>query len=209
MVLCAHSDDQILGPGGTLAKYANEGKDIVIIVFSFGEKTHPWLKKKHTIEMRVKESQEAAKVIGAKETMFFGLEEGKFAKQIEERDISEKTATLIKKYKPSKIFVHSMDDPHPDHRNVNKFVLGLCDEINYKGDVYVFDIWNPVNFKKGGHLKLVVDTTKTFKTKIKALKCFKSQWLARALLLWSVYFKALKNGFQNNCRYAEVFYKVR
>ena len=37
LFLCAHNDDQLIGAGGTIAKYAKEGKKIVTIVFSFGE----------------------------------------------------------------------------------------------------------------------------------------------------------------------------
>src|SRR3989344_6395589 len=95
LVLCAHSDDQILGLGGTLAKYSNEGKKITIIIFSYGEKSHPWLKKKVTVRMRVKESQEAGKVIGAEKTIFMGLEEGRFPDDIEAKGIHEKIKRLV------------------------------------------------------------------------------------------------------------------
>ena len=66
MVFCAHSDDQMFGAGGALAKYAREGGKIFTVVFSFGEYSHPWLRKRVTIEIRVEESQRADKVIGIK-----------------------------------------------------------------------------------------------------------------------------------------------
>ena len=98
LVLCAHSDDQIFGVGGTLAKYAQEGKRIIIVVFSYGERSHPWLKKKVTVKMRVKESQEAGRIIGAEKTIFFGVQEGKFLEDIRERDIHDRVYRIIKKY---------------------------------------------------------------------------------------------------------------
>lgn len=36
LVIVAHSDDQMLGPGGTLVKYAKEGKEIHTVIFSYG-----------------------------------------------------------------------------------------------------------------------------------------------------------------------------
>ena len=209
LVLCAHSDDQIFGVGGTLAKYAEEGKRILIVVFSYGEKSHPWLKKKVTVKIRVKESHEAAKIIGIEKTIFLGIEEGKFSREIEEKDIHDKIYRLIKKYRPAKIFTHTGDDPMPDHSATSKFVLELCNEIDYKGEVYSFDVWNPIKIKERNIPKLYIDTSKTFHKKIKALKCFESQWMSMVSLLWSVYYRAIKNGLKAHCLFAEVFYKVR
>ncbi|MFC1753938.1 PIG-L deacetylase family protein [Thermoproteota archaeon] len=209
LVLCAHSDDQIFGLGGTLAKYASDGKRIVVVVFSYGEKSHPWLKREVTVKMRVKESHEAAKIIGVEKTMFLGIEEGRFSEHIDERDIHDRVYRLIRKYHPAKIFTHAGDDPMPDHSALNRFVLELCDEINYKGEVYSFDVWNPLKIKERNIPKLHIDITKTFHKKIDALKCFESQWMSLILLLWSVYWRALRNGLKAHCRYAEVFYKIR
>lgn len=208
LVICAHSDDQVLGVGGTIAKYAQERKNVYTIVFSYGEKSHPWLKKKVTADMRVKESEEAQKILGSKKTIFYGVEEGKFEDEIRNKKIDEKLIAFIKKTKPKKIFLHSKDDPHPDHNAVNKSVKEILNRMRYKGDIYVFDIWNP-NIKKAENPKMYVNITDTFKLKIKAIKCFKSQWMAVILLLWSVYFRALKNGLKSDCRYAELFFKVR
>jgi len=209
LVLCAHSDDQAFGVGGTLAKYGKEGKNISVVIFSYGEMSHPWLKKKVAIETRVKESHEAAKVIRANETIFLGLDEGRFPEQVKERDIHDRVSRLMQKIRPQKIFTHAGDDPLPDHVAVNKFVLELCEETGYKGQVYSFDVWNPVKLKERNVPRIVVDISDTFKTKIEALRCFKSQKMAMLSLLWSVYFRAIKNGIANNCRYAEVFYKIR
>lgn len=209
IVLCAHSDDQIFGVGGTLAKYAKEGKKAVIVVFSYGEKSHPWLKKKVTVKRRVKESQEAARLVGAEKTVFYGIEEGKFAEQIKKRKIGAKLKRLFKEHKPVKIFTHASDDHHSDHKAINKFVLDFCDKIKYKGDVYSFDVWNPVKLKERNVPRVVVDISDTFKIKIKALKAFESQWVSLLSLLWSVYYRAIKNGISNNCKYAEVFYKIK
>lgn len=209
MVLCSHSDDQVFGAGGTLAKYAGEGKRVIIIVFSYGEKSHPWLKKKVTVKMRVNESQEAGKIIGAEKTIFYGIEEGRFREQIAERIIHEKLKNLFSRYKPARIFTHASDDPLPDHHELNEFVLQFCNNIDYKGDVLSFDVWNPVKIKERDMPRIVIDISGTFKTKIRALKCFESQWMSMASLLWTVYYRAIKNGISNHCRYAEVFYKIR
>jgi len=209
IVFCAHSDDQILGAGGTIAKYEKDGKNVYTIIFSYGEGSHFWLKPRVTAEMRVKEAQNADKVVGGKNVMFLGLTEGKFKEEAKESKLGNRVVSLIKKIKPTRIFTHSKEDPHPDHNAVHDFIMDSIDKMKYKCDVYSFNIWNPIKIKKRDQPKLVVDITDTFKLKIKALKCFKSQKIALYSLLPSVYIKALTNGSQNNMRYAEVFLKER
>ena len=108
-----------------------------------------------------------------------------------------------------KIFTHSPDDPLPDHTSLSNFVIDLCEKINYEGELYSFDVWNPVKIKQRDLPKLYVDITETFKTKIEALKCFESQQMAMVSLLWSVYSRAIINGIKSKHRFAERFHKIR
>ena len=208
-VICAHSDDQILGPGGTLAKYAKEGKEIFTIIFSYGETSHFWLKKKVSAEIRVEEAQAADEVIGGSGVVFFGLKEGKFLEETENKKIKTRLKKLIKEKKPIKIFTHSVDDAHNDHRAVYKIVTELTEDIKYKGDLLSFDIWHIMDLKKREKPKLYVDITPTFKIKLKALKCFKSQRLAMLFPYIIVYINMFINGLKNDCKYAEKFYKIK
>jgi N-acetylglucosamine malate deacetylase 1 len=202
LVFCAHSDDQILGVGGTIAKYAKEGKKITTVIFSYGESSHPWLQRKVTVEMRVKEAQKADKVVGGSGVIFLGLTENKFPTETDEKDIFHRIIELIKDLKPAKIFTHNTDDPHPDHRAVALF------DMDYKRDVYSFQIWSPIKFTERNSPKLVVDISKYFRIKLNALDCFKSQKLSVYTLFPSMYVNLLINGINNNVKYAEVFYKV-
>lgn len=210
LFLCAHNDDQIVGAGGTIAKYAKEGKNIVTVIFSFGEVSLPHLQEKISKKTRVIESKRAAKLLGENELYYLGLKEGNFKTEIEEKDIQTKIINIVKRVKPSRIFTHAIDDPHPDHRAVYRFTMDLIEKMEYKGDVYSFNVWNLfLNFRKRELPKLVVDITDTFKIKLEAFRKHKSQWLPRISLTWSLYFQAILNGFDNHVKYAEVFHKIK
>lgn len=159
--------------------------------------------------MRVKESKKSDKYLGIKNTFYLGLKEGHFYEEVKKKKIENKIKNMLLKNKPSKIFTHSIDDPHPDHRAVYKITTKITDKVKYKGELYSFEIWNPLNLKKRKNAKLVVDISRTFDKKIKAIKLHKSQKISLISLLWNVYRKDLLNGLSNNCRYAEVFYKIR
>ncbi|MBU0756735.1 MAG: PIG-L family deacetylase [Nanoarchaeota archaeon] len=213
MVLCAHNDDQIIGVGGTIAKYAKHGKRIVTVIFSYGEGSHPHLKKEVIIKTRVKESRSADKILCGDNgsTYYLGLTEGKFRQQIDDKDIGTKIAKLIEEHNPSKIFTHSIDDPHRDHKVVYRFVMDLIKKIKYKGDVYAFNVWNLfINIRMRNKPRLVVDITETFRIKIDALERHKSQFIqAKLPLTWSMYARAILQGLIYKKKYAEVFFKIR
>jgi LmbE family N-acetylglucosaminyl deacetylase len=161
------------------------------------------------ITTRVKEAQEADKFIGSQGVIFLGIEENKFSEQFVAKKMYQKLKRIILQHKPSRIFTHSIDDPHPDHRATNKLVLETLDRMKYKCEVYMFDVWTILNFKKQHYPKILVDISSTFKTKVKALKMFKSQKIALTSLLWSVYLRAWYQGKLNKTKYAEEFYKIR
>jgi hypothetical protein len=45
LVFGAHSDDQVFGAGGTIARLYSMGYTIIAIIFTHGEMSHPWLRK--------------------------------------------------------------------------------------------------------------------------------------------------------------------
>lgn len=206
---CAHSDDQIIGPGGTLAKYAQEGIRVITIIFSYGQLTHPHFKEEVIISMRVNEAIKANDIIGGDQVLFFGLSEGKFLQEAKEKRIYTKIRKLLQEYKPTKLFIHSLDDPHPDHKAVYEIITHVAEAVHYGGAIYAFDVWNPFNFRKRREPKLYVDISQAFQIKTKALGVFESQKIALYTLLWSIYLRALIHGLLHRCRFAERFYKIK
>lgn len=208
LVICAHNDDNVIGAGGTLAKFAMKGFKVKTVIFSFGEKSHPHFKEEVIVKKRIEESLHANKILGGKGIAYLGLKEGNFDEDIKAKRVKQKLRELFAKEKPITAFTHAVDDAHKDHRTVYNLVKDLCDEKAVKCPAYSFEVWHLVNLKKRQLPKMIVDITKTFKKKVKAFKAHESQKLAMASLLWSIYFKASVNGFLNKCKYAEVFYKI-
>lgn len=212
-VIVAHSDDQILGPGGTIAKYSKEGKKVLTIIFSYGVFSNPHFKKEVIKEIRVEEANQADKIVKGIGVQFFDIKEGQFRKEFYEKNFNETLSKLLLKYKPEKIITHANDDNLPDHKAVNKLVLETYDNLNktnkFISEIYTFGVWRFFKYSQRGKPRLVVDISDTFEQKIFALKEFKSQWDSMLQLTWSVYLKAFWSGFKHNLILAEEFYKVR
>jgi len=215
LVVVAHSDDQILGPGGTLAKYIEEGKRVKTIIFSYGEMSHPYFKPEVIAKMRVKEAEDADKILGGDGVEFYGLPEGKFRTEFKKKNYSSKLKKAILDYKPIKIFTHANSESHPDHRAVHDLLLESYDDLHSKKlfttDVYVFALYG-IKLTISKSPRLIIDISKYFSKKTNALRAFKSQhtiplwWL---WLKWAVYYKAFVSGLKLRVRFAEEFYKIR
>ena len=208
LILAAHNDDPIFGAGGTLAKYAKQGKKIKTIIFSYGELSHPHLKPEIIIKTRKREARKADRIIGGNGVEYLGMKDSTMLLHIRKPEIKQRITEIIQKEKPNKIFTHGANDLHTHHIVIYKLIRKIIKENKIKCPVYSFDIWNLFKLRKRITAKLVVDITDTFEIKIKALKAHKSQLSTLMSLGWIVHLKAKLNGWNNNCRYAEAFDKI-
>lgn len=215
VVFVAHSDDQVIGVGGTMAKYAKKGYKVYTIVCSFGEESHPHLKRSEISKRRVKESQKANSILGCEKVIFLGLKAGRFLKDYSEKRWKKKIEKIILKISPDRIFTHSPYDLHFDHRAASKIILDVVDKMEFKSEVYFFNIWVLFNFKRNRYPSLVEDISNEFRQKVKALNVFKSQITPLSyvqlnnILYLSTFIKAIWTGLKINKEYGELFYKIR
>ncbi len=206
LIFCAHSDDEAIGMGGTIAKYVDEKKKVIKVVFSSGEKSSPHLQEKVVKKVRTRETSKASVFIGISETKNLGLKDTKLKTEVDRPFVKKRVKELIVKYKPEKIYVPSSLDPHPDHQAVNVTVLEVVDDFRKHYPVYAYEVWNIV---KETHPRVYVNISPYLDIKLKYIKMFKSQWV----YMFSLYLPALIRSFyygrKNNCKYAERFYKLR
>ena len=209
LVFSAHSDDFVIGAGGTIAEYVKQGKKVTAIVFSYGEKSHPWMKEHVVQKFRAKETHAAAKALGCK-VIIYDMKEGKFYEDYQEKRYENKFLDLLNKEKPTKLFTHSNEDPHPDHRSVNKITLELYDKIKTRPEVYIYSVWNPISIKTQ-YPMLYVDISNSYKEKIKSLNAFPSQrYNAIYPLSILILFRAIKDGIKiKGAKFGEGFYRIK
>ncbi|MBI2662575.1 PIG-L family deacetylase [Candidatus Woesearchaeota archaeon] len=209
IIVCgAHSDDFVIGAGGTIAKYTIEGKKVIAVIFSYGENSHPWLKEEIVQKMRTKETLEASKILGCS-SLFYDLKEIKFLEEYKKKGVEDKLLRLIEKEKPVKVFTHSIDDPHPDHKAVYEITCRILDKVkSSKPELYVYSVWNPVSFRTLNPV-MFIDISKMFKLKLKALQTFRSQKVHIVYPFILLLFRAIKDGLMIRKRFGEKFYRLR
>tara|TARA_Y100000310_G_scaffold331264_1_gene404519 strand:+ start:497 stop:1129 length:633 start_codon:yes stop_codon:yes gene_type:complete len=206
LIFCAHSDDEAIGMGGTIARYVDKKKKVIKIVFTPGEKSLPHFQESVVKKARHKETSKASLFIGISETKNLGLKDAKLKTEVEKPFVAKRIKEMINLYQPEKIYCTSTADPHPDHQAVNKIVLEVVDSLRKHYPVYAFEVWDIL---PETHPHVYVDITGYMDKKLKYIKMFKSQWIYMFTLYFPALFRSIYYGRKNKCKYAERFYKLR
>src|SRR3972149_8828237 len=106
LAVFAHPDDETFGPGGTLAKYAQEGVEIHLLCATRGERGE-WSasakasagKQEKIHHIREKELLRSAKILGIKKVEFLNFVDGYLCNS-NYHDLAQKIITKIKSFKP-------------------------------------------------------------------------------------------------------------
>ena len=123
MVIMAHPDDAEFSAAGSVAKWVREGKEVVYVLCTSGDKGTSDISQSpaELAELRREEQQAACRVLGVKEVVFLGYEDGVLQSTLElRRDLVRQ----IRRFKPDIVVC---PDPtsrwygqqylnHPDHR---------------------------------------------------------------------------------------------
>lgn len=121
LVIVAHADDVEFGTAGTVAKWVKEGWEVRYVVCTDSSKgsNDPDMSPQKLVEIRTEEQKKAAAVLGVKEVIFLGYEDGSV--QDDER-LRRDLVRLIRQHKPARVM--GMDPTfrigdgyvnHPDH----------------------------------------------------------------------------------------------
>jgi len=185
MVVTPHPDDAEYGVSGTVARWTREGKDVIYVVCTNGDKgTSDFnMKPEQLVEIREKEQMAAARLLGVREVIFLRHSD----QNLEDTPLFRKQIVrLIRLYRP---YIVVTADPyrryvwHRDHRIAGQVTLDAVfpfarDHLAYpdlleeglrphKVREMLFWASEDVNYRS--------DITDTFDLKITALRCHKSQ----------------------------------
>ena len=177
MFVSPHPDDAELGAGGTIVKLKQQGHRVFIVDLTSGEPT-PF----GTEEIRKRETQKATKILGVDKRINLGLENRYLFDTKQARLL---LAEKIREFKPDIIFCPYPEDAHPDHLAATRIAEGArfyakYTKIKLKGSphyscylFYYFCMHSRVVPK----ISFLIDISGQFKEKMKAIKCYKSQFI--------------------------------
>jgi LmbE family N-acetylglucosaminyl deacetylase len=185
MVVTPHPDDAEYGVAGTVARWAKEGKEIVYVVCTNGDKgtADANIKPEEVAEIREKEQMAAARVLGVREVIFLRYPDQSLEDTPEFR---KELVRLIRIYRPITMVTA---DPyrryiwHRDHRITGQVTLDAI--FPYARDPHSYpdlmkEALHPhkvreIMFWASEDVNYRTDITDTFHLKLAALRCHESQ----------------------------------
>lgn len=129
LIVAPHCDDEVLGCGGIMAKYARKGHNIFVVIITNGHLGAPELFKKEGTEQVRAEALEAHHILGVKETHFLDFPAPRLD-SIASYKLSIALSKIIKDHVITDMYIPHRGDIHKDHRITYECALVAARPIN-------------------------------------------------------------------------------
>ena len=184
MVILAHPDDESFGMGGTLARYAAEGKRIALICATRGEAGIEDLLPEEAGQVRERELRAAAAVLGIAEVTFMGYRDGELALADREAAVNQLVAAL-RETRPQAVITFGPDGitGHADHVAIHQLTTAAFDRAGLRARLYYLApsaatqqaCGVPPTQEAAGGPVAGIDVSAHLVTKVRAMQCHTSQ----------------------------------
>lgn len=179
LIIGAHPDDETLGIGGTIAKHSTSGDTVHVLIITDGSSSQ-YPNYKSMIKKKKIEAQNAMKILGVKSIQFGKLPDMKLD-SISLIQINKIIQKKINEFKPNLIYTHFWGDLNKDHRLVfeSTMVATRPTFSNNIRKIYCYETPSSTEWQLPNSFRfnpnVYVDISDFIETKIKALKCYKSE----------------------------------
>lgn len=219
LVVAPHADDETLGAGGSIARFARAGHDVTVAVMTgHGEADHP-LWPRSLWETIRGEAREAHAALGVRNVIYREIPAACVA-DYPTWKLNRDAAEVLDEVRPELLLVPFALDLHKDHREIfNAFCVAwrpVSDAGRGVREIYAYETlsethWNVPYVEQGFMPNVHVDISETLEIKLQALACFKSQMHAAPATrsLQAARAQAVWRGAQIGAEAAEAFVLVR
>lgn len=185
LVVVAHPDDEVLGCGGTIARYAAEQHDVHIVILGEGISSRHGRgdeASKGDLEKLGADAKAAATTLGARSVSFGRLPDNRFD-ELALLDVIKPVEAWIGQFRPAAVYTHHPGDLNVDHSITFRAVLTATRPGASKvvvPDVYAFEVpssteWAFQRIEPVFRPDVFVDITAGLERKIAAMQCYESE----------------------------------
>ncbi len=178
LVVAAHPDDEILGCGGVMARHADIGDSVNIVIVAEGATSRGLPDAGSEVEALRASARQAAALVGANEPRFLGLPDNRLD-QLPLLDVIKPIEQIAEELEPSVVYTHHGGDLNIDHRMVHEAVLTACRPLpqHCVREVYTFEEassteWGSQSSGRPFMACRYVDISSQLDRKMAALRCY-------------------------------------
>lgn len=184
LVVAAHPDDEVLGCGATMARHAQEGDDVHVVILGEGATSRSPQATSGEVAALAAAAQAAGDVLGASSVTVHDLPDNRFD-TVPLLDVAKLVQEHVDAVSPGIVYTHHLGDLNVDHEVTARAVLTATrpQPDHPVRELYAFEIssstewafgalgarWSPDHF---------VDVTGTIEKKMEGLSCYSMEMRA-------------------------------
>lgn len=176
LVIAAHTDDEALGCGGTIARHAAEGDTVHAIFLADGVSSRPTADDTDFMR-RTQAAEKAHQVLGISSVRYLGLPDNRLD-SLPLLDIVQQLEVAIRELGPEVIYTHHYGDLNVDHRVAHQAVMTACRPLPDSAvrEIYTFEVMSSTDWSSHGAAPFMpqfyVDITNYMDRKLEALESY-------------------------------------
>ena len=129
LIVAAHPDDEVLGCGGSIARHADAGDDVQVLIVAEGATSRQHQRDRGLVETELSDlafaAQKAGEILGATGVELLDLPDNRLD-SIDRLDLVKLIEARIECYQPQIVYTHHAGDVNIDHRRLHEAVVIAC-----------------------------------------------------------------------------------
>lgn len=129
LVVAAHPDDEVLGCGGTIARHANSGDQVQVLIVAEGSTSRQQKRDRAQVADELsalaQAAQTAGSILGAAGVELLDLPDNRLD-SLDRLDLIKRIEECVKRHQPECVYVHHAGDVNVDHRRLHEAVVTAC-----------------------------------------------------------------------------------
>ena len=185
IIVAAHPDDEVLGCGGSIAKWTQSGDDVHVLILAEGatarDKRRDGDKRKSELTHLANSAHEAGDILGVKSVNLLNLPDNRMD-SLDLLNVVKEVEQFIEKLQPKVVVTHHGGDLNVDHQIVHQAVITACrPQPGYPVKrILFFEVSSATEWQSTTAGNTFVpnwfeDISETMDMKIKALEAYKSE----------------------------------
>jgi LmbE family N-acetylglucosaminyl deacetylase len=185
LVIAAHPDDEVLGCGGTIARHADSGRRVDVLIVAEGATSRGLERDReaHRSELSslAEAGHEAGKILGASSVELLDFPDNRMDSVVR-LDLVKVVENAIRKHQPRTVLTHHSGDVNIDHRVLHDAVIAACrPQPNHPvKELLFFEVassteWRPPLSAQAFLPNWFEDISDTLERKLEALSAYASE----------------------------------
>lgn len=177
LVVAAHTDDEALGCGGTIARHVAEGDTVYAVFLADGVTSRPDSTSEE-LEKRNAAAESAHKILGLTKAYMLGFPDNRMD-SVPLLNIVQKLEQVVREIKPHVVYTHHHSDLNVDHRVTHQATMTACRPVPDASvrELYAFEVLSATEWNTPGGQAFIpnvfVNISDYLKTKMDAIEAYK------------------------------------